>query len=53
MKKQMQIDRNLHEILQILSTSLFEKTPINILLSELDLQIFEDQAQKRLFSLDF
>lgn len=53
MKKKMNISRNLYEILQILSVSLFEKTHINTLLSEFDLQIFEDQAQKRLFSLDF
>jgi hypothetical protein len=53
MKKKMSINRNLYEILQILSVSLFEKTPINTLLSEFDLQIFEDQAQKPLFSLDF
>ena len=53
MKKKMNINHNLYEILQILSVSLFEKTPINILLSEFDLQIFEGQAQKPLFSLDF
>jgi len=53
MKKQMNIERNLYEILQILSVSLFEKTHINRLFSEVDLQNSEDQAQKRLFSLDF
>ena len=53
MKRKLNIDRNLYEILQILSVSQFEKTPINTLLSEFDLQIFEDQPQKRLFSLDF
>jgi len=53
MKKRMNINRNLYEILQILSVTLFEKTHINTLLSEFDLQTFEDQAQKRLFSLDF
>lgn len=52
-KKELKIKRNLYEILQILSISQFEKTPINTLLSETDLQIFEDQAQKRLFSLDY
>jgi len=52
-KKKLNIKRNLYEILQILSVSQFEKTPINTLLSEFDLHIFEDQAQKRLFSLDF
>jgi len=53
MKKKLNIRCNLYEILQILSVSQFEKTPINTLLSEFDLQTSEDQAQKRLFSLDF
>jgi len=53
MKKQLKIERNLYEILQILSISQFEKTPVNIILSELELQSCEDQSQKRLFSLDF
>lgn len=53
MKKRLNINRNLYEILQILSVSQFEKTPINIILSEVNLQIPEDQAQKRLFSLDY
>lgn len=53
MKKQQNINRNLYEILQILSVSQFEKTPVNTLLSEFDLQNLEGQAQKRLFSLDF
>ena len=49
MKKKMNLNRNLYEILQIISVSLFEKTPINTLLSESNLQIFEERAQKRLF----
>jgi transposase len=53
MKKELKIDRNLYEILQILSISQFEKTPINTLFSETDTQTFEAQAQKRLFSLDY
>lgn len=53
MKKKLDIDRNLYEILQILSVSQFEKTLINTLLSGFDLQNFENQAQKRLFSLDY
>jgi len=53
MKKRLNIERNLYEILQILSVSQFEKTPINTLVSEFNLQICEDQTQKRLFSLDF
>ena len=53
MKKQLNIDRNLYEILQILSVSQFEKTSVNIMLSETELQNTKIQAQKRLFSLDF
>ena len=53
MKKELNITRDLYEILQILSVSLFEKTPVNTLLSEFDMQTFEDHDQKRLFSLDF
>jgi hypothetical protein len=53
MKKELKIKRNLYEILQILSVSPFEKIPLNTLLSETDLQIFEDQSQKRLFLLDY
>ncbi len=46
MKKNLNIDRNLHEILQILSTCQFEKTPINTVLSAFDPPNFENQAQK-------
>ncbi len=53
MKKELNIKRNLYEILQILTVSQFEKTPINIMLSEMELHNFNEQAQKRLFSLDF
>lgn len=53
MKKELKIKRDLYEILQILSLSQFEKTPINTLVSELASQSFVEQAQKRLFSLDF
>ena len=52
-KKKLNINRNLYEILQILSVSQFEKIPINTLLSEFELQDSEEQAQKRLFLLDF
>ena len=41
------------EILQILSISQFEKTPIITLVSESKLQIFNEHEQKRLFSLDY
>lgn len=52
-KKQLHIRRDLYEILQILAISQFEKTPINTLVSAFEPQSFADQAQKRLFSLDF
>ena len=52
-KKQLQIDRSMYEILQILSIAPFDKTPINSLLSEFDLHGLEDQAQKQLSLLDF
>lgn len=52
MSKQLQINRNLYEILQILSVTPFDKTPINTLISEFDLQNFDDQAQKLPFLLE-
>ena len=52
-KKQLGIERNLHEILQILSVCQLEKTTINTILSELDNQNLDDQMQKLPFSLDF
>lgn len=48
MKKQLNIKRNLYEILQILSTSQFEKTALTSLLEEDELQISEDDCQKPL-----
>ena len=53
LKKQTKNERNLYEILQILSVSLFEKIPINTLLFESDLQNFDDQAQKQACLFDF
>jgi len=52
-KKQLNIDRNLYEILQILSVSLFDKTPLNTLLSGGKLQNLEEDNQESLFSLGF
>lgn len=46
MRKQLNIDRSMYEILQIMSVSLFDKTPINTLVSEFDLQVEDDRAQK-------
>ncbi len=53
MKKQLKIKRNLYEILQILTPSQFEKTPINTLVSESELQIFNKQVQKQACLFDF
>jgi len=52
-KKELHIDRSMYEILQILSVTPFEKTPIDKLLSEFDLQVFEEQVRKQLSLLDF
>lgn len=51
MRKQCNINRNLYEILQILSVSMFDKTPISTLISEFDLRIISDQQQKLPFLL--
>lgn len=51
MKKQFNLNRNLYEILQILSVMPFDKTPITTLVSEFDLQKFDDRAQKLPFLL--
>lgn len=51
MRKRLNLTRNLYEILQILSVTPFDKTPISTLVSEFDLRTFEDQAQKLPFSL--
>lgn len=48
MKKQLNFKRNLYEILQILSTSQFEKTALTSLLAETELQNAEDDDQKPL-----
>lgn len=53
MSKQLQINRNLYEILQILSITPFDKTPVNTLISEFDLQDCDDRAQKLPFLLDY
>lgn len=53
LKKELGIERDLYEILQILSISQFEKRPINTLVSESDLQIFDDQLRKQACLFDF
>jgi len=45
-KKEHSINRNLYEILQILSITPFDKTPMNTLLSEFVLQPTDDRVQK-------
>lgn len=51
-KKQLNISRNLYEILQILSVSQFEKIPISTLISETKLQNFDEPAIKQLVLLN-
>lgn len=46
-KKKLKIERNLYEILQILSVSLFVKKPLNNLFSEVDLQKFDGVSEKQ------
>ncbi|MFZ2603727.1 MAG: IS4 family transposase [Candidatus Omnitrophota bacterium] len=46
-KKRLNIDRNLYEILQILSVSIFDKIPLDKLISEVKLQEFEERSQKQ------
>lgn len=47
-KKKLDIDRNLYEILQILSISAFDKTPLNQLLNDTQLQIPENSMCNQL-----
>lgn len=51
-KKELKIERNLYEILQILSVSAFDKTPLNQLLNDNELQIEEDSLAKQLNLFD-
>ena len=53
LKKQLRIERNSYEILQILSVSLFDKKPLTQLISEFDLQIPETTNEKQLNLLGF
>jgi hypothetical protein len=47
MKKRLNINRNLYEILQILNVSSLVKMPLFQLISEIELQSSEDQSQKQ------
>ena len=51
-KKELKIERNLYEILQILSVSIFDKTPLNQLLQESPLQFPATSLSKQLNLLD-
>jgi Domain of unknown function (DUF4372)/Transposase DDE domain len=47
-KKELNLDRSLYEILQILSVSAFDKTPVNQLLMNTDLQNPDEDLHKQL-----
>jgi hypothetical protein len=47
LRKKLSIDRNLYEILQILSVSLFDKIPLHKLISKTELQNPEEGCQKQ------
>jgi hypothetical protein len=51
-KKELKIERNLYEILQIISVSIFDKTQLNQLLNECRLQNSEVQSSKQLSLFD-
>ena len=51
-KKELKIERNLYEILQILSVSVFDKTPLNQLLNQCELQILHDPFANHLNLFD-
>jgi hypothetical protein len=51
-KKELKIERNLYEILQIISVSIFDKTQLNQLLSESPLQNSENELSKQLNLFD-
>jgi hypothetical protein len=51
-KKELKIERNLYEILQIISVSIFDKTQLNQLLNECRLQNSEVQPSKQLGLFD-
>jgi IS4 transposase len=51
-KKELKIERNLYEILQIISVSIFDKTQLNQLLNECPLQNSETELSKQLNLFD-
>jgi len=52
-KRRMGLDRSLYTILQVLSVTLFEKTPILQVLSQPDYTFQEDDSHKQLILFDF
>jgi len=52
MKKKLKLDYSLYEILQILSVSAFDKTPVNQLFSKQNLQMFEREYPNQLTIFD-
>lgn len=53
MKKELKLDMTLYEILQILSISIFEKVPINQVLTNSDSNFKEQHDSKQLLLFDF
>ena len=51
-KKELKIERNLYEMLQIISVSIFDKTKLNQLLNESQLQNSEELLFKQLSLFD-
>ena len=52
LKKQFNLKASLYEILQILSVSIFDKTPVNQLLMKHDLQIYQNDIHNQLILFD-
>lgn len=52
LKKQLNLEASLYEILQIMSVSLFDKTPVNQLLMKKELQIEENKTPNQLILFD-
>lgn len=52
LKKKLNLDKSLYEILQILSVSVFDKTPVNQLLTSEELQILKKDNHNQLILFD-
>lgn len=52
-RKTLHIDRSMYEILQILSVTVFDKTPMDTLFSDFDLDDLEPEVQKQLSLLNY